>query len=177
MKAPKKVCKCGCGTTLKGGRADREFVSAAHRQRHERGQPLAQAKQVAARVSVPAEFAQGIALLARAAKSLHDVATSITNEVGPLLLARLQGMQSPDAAERADFAAEGLSSENRVLGMLVKLATHALDDVEQARAVFEAGELGDAGDVLLLSLLATVPGLELAADGDELAGENEEGEA
>lgn len=36
MEGPVNLCKCGCGKALKGGRADREFVSNAHRMRYDR---------------------------------------------------------------------------------------------------------------------------------------------
>jgi len=151
-----------------------QFVDDAHRKRWERAQLTYKAKQAAKRPGLPEEYGEAVGSIIEAISGLQHVADQLRGDVMELLLFRLEGLRSKSPAERALFEADGMSSTRSHLRSLVRLAGYYLDDLKQAEEALLNGELGDNGDGLLLSLLATVPGLALE-DG-ELAGDEDDEE-
>lgn len=151
-----------------------QFEDDAHRKRWERAQLTYKAKQAAKRPGLPEEYGEAVGSIIEAISGFQSVADKLRGDMMDSLLFRLEGLQSKNPDVRALIEAEGMNSPRGQLRALVRLAGYYLDDLKQAEEALANGELGDNGDDLLLSLLATVPGLALE-DG-ELAGDDEDDE-
>ncbi len=109
MKGPVNLCKCGCGKALKGGRADREFVSNAHRMRYDRSvskekdpETADSVCEVHRRVSLgelPDEYADAIKSLQEYRRQALDIPEMVTTLIsGVCITANLHHAPGSQAA-------------------------------------------------------------------------------
>lgn len=151
MNAPKRYCKCECGTALRGGRSDREFVNAAHRQRYERKAARPANPELAAAVAtvlrlvkqeeLPDEYAESIQDLLQSRREVLDVPAMIDYMLeGVCETAMHHGTNDPDKARLVSFYFELTRQYGRGL---VDLGRRIQAAAEQAAETFVEGRFGE----------------------------------
>lgn len=161
MEGAVNLCKCGCGKALKGGRADREFISNAHRMRYDRSvskekdpETADAVQEVRRRVAageLPDEYADAIDSLQEYRRQALDIPDMVTTLIsGVCITAKLHHAPGSQAA--------GMVSVHHDLAAvyarnLIDLGQRILNAAQQAGETFTEARLGDELDAALYSNL------------------------